>query len=229
VQRRWSRIFAIASTVTPLLLGTVLGAIATGAVSDPVLSTSNSFADAYVRPWLQPFPLAVGILALALFAFLAAVYLTVEATEEVLRDDFRYRALWAAAAVVGIASFVLLLARSGAPLVWSALTRGTLALGLRIAAALVSLAAVVALWRRSYRAARISAIIEVSLIVWGWALAEFPYLVPPDLTVENSAAPEATLRLLLWALLAGLALLIPSLRYLFKVFKQVSQSNDGDR
>ncbi|MFL5614663.1 MAG: cytochrome d ubiquinol oxidase subunit II [Gemmatimonadaceae bacterium] len=222
VQRRWSRIFAIASTVTPLLLGTVLGAIATGTVSDRLISTSSSFADAFVRPWFQPFPLVVGVLALALFAFLAAVYLAVEATDASLRDDFRRRALWAAAAVALMASVALLLARSGAPLVWTALTQGTIALGLRLAAALASLAAVFALWSRSYRLARVAAITEVSLIVWGWALAEFPYLVPPDLTVQNSAAPVATLRLLLWALLAGLALLIPSLRYLFKIFKTVT-------
>lgn len=222
VQRRWSRIFAIASTVTPLLLGTVLGGIATGTVSDRLISVSSSFADTFVRPWLQPFPLTVGMLALALFAFLAAVYLAVEATDESLRDDFRRRGLWAAAAVVLLASVALLLARSGAPLVWTALTQGTIALGLRLAAALASLAAVFALWSRSYRVARLAAIAEVSLIVWGWALAEFPYLVPPDLTIENSAAPDATLRLLLWALVAGLALLIPSLRYLFKIFKTVT-------
>jgi cytochrome d ubiquinol oxidase subunit II len=222
VQRRWSRIFAIASTVTPLLLGTVLGAIATGTVSDRLISTSSSFADAFVRPWFQPFPLVVGVLALALFAFLAAVYLAVEATDELLGDDFRRRGLWAAAAVALMASVALLLARSGAPLVWTALTQGTIALGLRLAAALASLAAVFALWSRFYRLARVAAITEVSLIVWGWALAEFPYLVPPDLTVENSAAPVATLRLLLWALVIGLALLIPSLRYLFKVFKTVT-------
>ena len=222
VQRRWSRIFAIASTLTPLLLGTVLGAIATGSVSEKLISASSSFAEAFVRPWFQPFPLAVGALALALFAFLAAVYLAVEATDESLRGDFRRRGLWAAAAVVLMAAVALLLARSGAPLVWTALTEGTIALGLRLAAALASLAAVFALWSRSYRVARVAAITEVSLIVWGWALAEFPYLVPPDLTIENSAAPVATLRLLLWALLAGLALLIPSLRYLFKVFKTVT-------
>jgi cytochrome d ubiquinol oxidase subunit II len=220
VQRRWSRLFAIASIATPLLLGTILGAIATGALNQNQL-TLSSFTDAYVHPWLRPFPLAVGMLTLALFAFLPAVYLTVEARDDQLRNDFRKRGLWAAAVVVLLAALNLLLARAEAPLVWIALTQGILALGLRIGAAVASLGAIVALWRRFYRAARIAAIIEVSLIVWGWALAQFPYLVPPDLTVENSAAPAATLHLLIWALVMGLALLIPSLRYLFKVFKRV--------
>jgi cytochrome d ubiquinol oxidase subunit II len=218
VQRRWSRLFAIASTVTPLLLGTILGAIATGTVSDARLS-NNNFLDAFVWPWLAPFPLGVGVLALVLFAFLAAVYLTVEADDEALRNDFRVRALFAAGAAAIVGTFDLVLARSGAPLVWTALTQGNVAMAFRIAATIAALGAMAALWRRAYRSARIAAVVEVSLIVWGWALGQFPYLVPPDLTIGNASAPAATLKLLITALLIGLAVLIPSLRYLFKVFK----------
>ena len=219
VQRRWGRIFAIASIGTPLLLGIILGAIATGNVSAERLANSPSFAEAYVEPWLAPFPIGVGALALLLFAFLAAVYLTVEAKEEELREDFRRRGLWSAAAVAAVAAITLYLAREDAPLVWSELTTGSLATALRILAAITALGAIVSLWRRHYRLARVAAASEVSLILWGWALGQFPYLVPPDLTVDNSAAPAATLRLLTIALIAGLALLVPSLRYLFKVFK----------
>ena len=219
VQHRWGRIFAIASTATPLLLGIILGAIATGAVGAQSQTSATSFAAAYVAPWLSPFPIAVGALALALFAFLAAVYLTVEATDDALREDFRARALWSAAAAAVVAVIVLLLARSEAPLVWQALMVGNAAMALRIAATLVALAAIFLLWRRSYRAARLAAGLEVSLITWGWALGQFPYLVPPDMTVQSAAAPASTLELLLVALLVGLAVLGPSLRYLFKVFK----------
>ena len=219
VQRRWGRIFAIASTATPLLLGTILGAIATGDVGEQRLTSETSFASTYVAPWLSPFPLGVGALALALFAFLAAVYLTVEASDDALREDFRVRALWAAFAAAVVAVIDLVVARSEAPLVWRALMVGNLAMVLRIAATAVALGSMFALWRREYRVARIAAAVEVSLIVWGWALGQFPYLVPPDMTIESAAAPESTLRLLLIALLVGLAVLVPSLRYLFKVFK----------
>jgi cytochrome d ubiquinol oxidase subunit II len=222
VQRRWGRIFAIASTATPVLLGCILGAIAAGAVSSDRLAVNASYITTYVQPWLTPFPIGIGMLSLALFAFLAAVYLTAEAKDDALREDFRARALLVAAAVAVIASIDLLLARSGAPLVWSALTEGSFATILRVAAAASALGAMFSLWRRQYRAARIAAIIEVSLIIWGWALGQFPLLVPPDITVENAAAPTATLRLLTLALLAGLALLAPSLRYLFKIFKSRS-------
>ena len=219
VQRRWGRLFAIASTATPLLLGTILGALATGAVGEQRLTSESSFASAYVAPWLSAFPIGVGALALALFAFLAAVYLTVEATDDALREDFRARALWSGAAAAVVAVVVLVLARSEAPLVWRALMVGDAAMALRIAATGAALVAMFALWRRSYRAARVAAVVEVSLITWGWALGQFPYLVPPDLTVQNAAAPTSTLKLLLIALVVGLAVLVPSLRYLFKVFK----------
>ncbi|HEY2852178.1 MAG TPA: cytochrome d ubiquinol oxidase subunit II [Gemmatimonadaceae bacterium] len=220
VQRRWGRIFAIASILTPLLLGVILGAIATGKLSAARLSNPASFAEVYVQPWLAPFPIGVGALALVLFALLAAVYLTVEAKDAALREDFRRRALWAGTAVAVVAAMNLYLARAHAPLVWSELTEGSLAMGFRIGAAISALGAMASLWLRRFRWARVAAAIEVSLILWGWALGQYPYLVPPDLTVDNSAAPPATLRLLAIALVAGLALLLPSLRYLFKVFKE---------
>ena len=219
VQRRWGRIFAIASIGTPVLLGIILGTIATGAVSAALLTNSSSFVEAYVTPWVAPFPVSIGVLALTLFAFLAAVYLTVEATEEALREDFRRRALWAGTASAIFAAIDLYLARVDAPLLWTALTVGNLAMAFRLGATVAGLVALASLWRRRYRMARIAAVVEVSLIIWGWALGQFPFLVPPDLTVSNSAAPPATLRLLAVALLAGLAVLAPSLRYLFKIFK----------
>ena len=33
------------------------------------------------------------------------------------------------------------------------------------------------------------------MLVEGWALAQYPYLIPPDLTVHGAAAPAVTLRL----------------------------------
>jgi cytochrome d ubiquinol oxidase subunit II len=222
VQRAWGRVFALASTGTPFLLGIIVGSIGTGALAPNRLALGRPFVQSYLWPWLAPFPIGVGVLALCLFAFLAAVYLTVEAGAGPLQSDFRARALWASAAVAVSASADLLLARSDAPLVWAALTTGNFAMALRVCAALSWVAATIALWRGSYRAARIAAVIEVSLIIWGWAWGQYPFLVPPDLTVENAAAPVATLRLLLGALSVGLALLIPSLRYLFKVFKTVT-------
>ena len=214
-QRRWGRTFAVASVITPLLLGVVIGAIASGRVQ-PV--DGKSFADAYVAPWLSPFPLAVGALALALFAFLAAVYLAVAAPDDALRGDFRRRALGGAAAVFVTAFGALALAPRQAPLVAAALGGGPFAVVIHVATAIAAIGAIGALWTRRYRLARVAAAAQLSLVLWGWAVAQLPWIVPPDLDLPSSAAPTATLRLVLIALAGGAVLLVPSLWYLFRLF-----------
>ncbi len=79
--------------------------------------------------------------------------------------------------------------------------------------------ALAALWRRRWRAVRVAAAAQVSLILWGWALSQYPYVLPPDLTIAAAAAPTVTLRLVLGAVGLGAAVLFPSLLYLFRVFK----------
>ena len=221
-QRRWGRVFAIASVVTPALLGVIIGAIATGAVGRALeqVGAGASFADIFVRPWLAPFPLAVGALTLALFAFLAAVYLTVEARDAALREDFRRRALASAAAVFVTAFGALLLSPHLAPLVRAGLVRSAWALPIHLATGVAALTAIGALWMRRFSVARVAAAAQVSLILWGWALAQRPWLVPPALTITDAAAPRRTLLLVLWALALGACVLLPSLAYLYRVFKR---------
>jgi cytochrome d ubiquinol oxidase subunit II len=69
------------------------------------IAGAASFGEVFVRPWAAPFPAAVGFFALALFAFLAATYLTVDAEQAELQEDFRIRALAAAAAVLVCAAW----------------------------------------------------------------------------------------------------------------------------
>src|SRR5262249_27745057 len=171
-------------------------------------------------PWLTPFGVGVGLLTLALFSLLAAVYLTVEAREPALREDFRRRALGAAVAVCVAAFGTLGLALLHAPLVGRGLTAEPWAPVLHLITGAAAVTAIWALWRRRYRLARVAAAAQVSLILWGWALAQYPYLVPPDLTIRAAAAPRITLVPVLWALAAGALVLFPSLIYLFRVFKR---------
>ena len=65
----------------------------------------------------------------------------------------------------------------------------------------------------------ICAVAQVTLILLGWAFAQFPYLVEPDVTIYSAAAPRATLQLLIVAIAAGVLVLFPSYYYLFRIFK----------
>ena len=223
-RRRFGRAFAIASAGTPVFLGVVIGAVATGDVGDAMgrLAT-GSFAEVFIRPWLAPFPLAIGALAVALFAFLAAVYLTLGTHDAALQDDFRRRALGAAAAVFVLAFGALALASTGAPRVRTGLVATPWALWLQLATGIAAIGAIAALWRRQYPIARIAAAAQVSFILWGWVLAQFPYLVPDAVTIRAAAAPRVTLELLLWGLGAGSVVLIPSLGYLFRMVRKLDE------
>jgi cytochrome d ubiquinol oxidase subunit II len=215
-QRQWGHVFAVASVATPILLGISIGAIASegaGLAIERLHETPPaSFTTLFIAPWLTPFSVGVGVLTLALFAFLAAVYLTVEAPDAELREDFRKRALAAALAVFVLAFGVLLLAHFTAPRVGLALTTSPWAIPLHVATGLAAIAAIVAL-------ARVAAAAQVTLILWGWALAQYPYVVPPTLSIRSAAAPTRTLELALWALALGAILLFPSLANLFRLFK----------
>src|SRR5690242_1833254 len=215
VQRRWGQVFAIASVVTPIMLGICVGAIASGQITvENDVVTSGFFA-----AWMAPFPLAVGGFALALFAFLAAVYLTVEARQTDLRDDFRKRALAAAVAVGAMALLVFLLSGTGAPRIRAGLSASPWAWPLQIATGVAAVGAIWALWTRRFYLARALAAAQVTLILWGWGAAQYPYLIEPSITIQDAAAPQITLRLLLIALAAGALILFPSIYFLFRIFK----------
>jgi cytochrome d ubiquinol oxidase subunit II len=216
VQRRWGRLFAYASLVTPLLLGVGVGTVAAGRVRPP---TGAGFVADYITPWFSPFTVSVGVFTLVLFAFLAAVYLTIEATDAGLREDFRTRALGAGVLAFLVAMTTLGLAWREAPLVWQGLVTSPRAIPVHFLTAVAAIGALVSLWRRRYVAARACAAAQVVLILWGWGLAQYPWLLPPDLAIRDAAAPAITLELTAIALGLGAVVLLPSLAYLFRVFK----------
>lgn len=224
-QGRWGHVFAIASTVTPLLLGTALGAIAAGRLGQGGSGKGEGFLAIYVQPWLAPFPISVGVLATACFSLLAAVYLTLEPEEPALQRDFARRALAAQGAVIVCGFVALVLSRSASPQLAQGLLKAPWAMLVQALAALAALIVLIALVRRRFTIARVAAAIEVSLILWGWALGQYPYLLPPDWTIANASAPAATLELVLAALAVGAVVLFPSLLYLFRVFKAKTMSD----
>ena len=211
---RWDR--WVPSLVSACL---VIGAIATGAVGTARQQLSSAtFTETFVHPWLAPFPLMVGALALLLFAQLAATYLTLVTDDPALRDDFRRRALGSAIA----AMLVAVAAATQSSGVWRItmpmqLPQSVAVIGVSLAGSAAAVA-LLALWHRRFRLARVACGVEVSLMLWLWAVGQFPYLVPSTITIRSAAAPAATLETMLWMIGAGVLLLIPSLAYLLRLF-----------
>ena len=213
----WRFLFAGSSLVTPALLGVCLGAIASGRLTG-AFGSSGSFMDRFITPWLSTFPLSVGLLTTALVAYLAAVYLLVECQEPELRELFKRRALAAGCMVFLLAAYALHEARNGAPEIYQGLRHTALGLAAILLTTALQAAALFTLWNDHDRAARRFAVGGAVLMLWGWAMSQFPYLVEPNVTIYD-AAPPPTLRLLILSLAGGSVVLFPLLFYLYRLFK----------
>jgi cytochrome d ubiquinol oxidase subunit II len=224
VQRRWGRTFAVASVISPVLLGICLGAVTAGIRLDRGVPV-----DGFFRPWVGVFPFAVGLLALALFAFLAAAYLTNETSDRDLAGDFRLRALWSLAASAVLALVAAFAAGPGAAHFRDRLLGSWWTFPLLGGTAVAAAAAAVLLWTRRYRVARLAAGAVVTLVILGWGLAQYPFMVAPDITVAVAKGPDLTLELVVWALAGGSVILLPSLWALFRIFKHEPAFEPLDR
>jgi cytochrome bd ubiquinol oxidase subunit II len=214
-QKRWGLIFAIASAITPVCLGVIVGAASSGRV----VVRDGVSVNGFVASWLGVFPVMVGLFALSLFVFLAAVYLAVEARDLALQEDFRRRSLYSGVVVALMALGTFFTARTGAPDIYAGLLRPSLVWIVQGATAFFAIAAFVALLLKKHKVARIAAMLQTGSILWGWGLSQSPFLLRGDMTIQDAAASPQILWALIGATGAGLLLLFPSLWYLMRIFK----------
>jgi cytochrome bd-type quinol oxidase subunit 2 len=130
---------------------------------------------------------------------------------------FRTKALWSGAVTIVAGSAALLI--SGEANVGAGQGLGVWIWTLRMVTLVVAAAALAATRGRFFRAAQVLVVLEVAFIVSGWGAGQYPYLLPPDITIYSAAAPHATLWALTLALAGGALVLFPSFYYLFYVFK----------
>jgi cytochrome bd ubiquinol oxidase subunit II len=204
------RLFGFSSLLTPFFLGTVVGAIAGGRVPP-----GNAAGDP-VTSWLNPLSLLIGALFVATSAYLAAVFLVSDgrrAGAADLEPYFVRRALAAAVAAGALAVAGLVALHADAHVVYAGLTGD--ALPLVIASAACGIAVLVLLWRGVRRGPRPLAVGAVVAVVWGWGVAQHPYLLPTQMTISAGAAPEPTLTALLIVFGVAVIVVVPSIALLY--------------
>jgi cytochrome bd ubiquinol oxidase subunit II len=214
--------FAFSSLFTPFFLGAIAG-VASGRVPPGIAQGDE------LTSWLNPTSVLGGVLSVGACAYLAAVYLCADAIrdgEPDLAEQFRTRGLITGGVVGVVALIGVGVLNSDAPALYYGLThRG---LPLIVLSALAGAATLWFLWQRRYGLARVAAALAVTAVIWGWAAGQYPDLLVGQLTIAEAAAGEPTLQAMVVTLVAGSALLVPSLVFLFAVFQRTGHPEPAD-
>ena len=216
----WGRLFAWSSAATPVFLGAALGGVSTGRIR----VIEGQVTSGFFAGWTTPFAWLVGVFALVLFSLLAAVYLTADSRGAV-QEDFRRRALASEVAAGIIAALVFSRASIDAKPLYDHLAGSPWTWPVQGATAAFALATMALLAARRYSWARYTVAAQVTLVVIGWGLAMDAHIVLPDVRVADSGSQASVLAAVGPALIAGAALLLPALWFLFSVFKTDRQSS----
>jgi cytochrome d ubiquinol oxidase subunit II len=222
-RRLAERVFGLFSLLTPFFMGTVVGAIASGHV--PV---GNAAGDA-VTSWLNLVSMLTGALFVATGAYLSAVFLVSDARRANDPDLERYfatRALIAALVTGAIAVAGIFVYRADARYIYDGLTSE--GLPLVIASALFGLGVLALLWRGERRGTRPLAVGAVVAVIWGWGVAQFPYLLPQTLTIKDGAGASATLTGVLIVFGVAVVVVLPALGFLYTLAQRSVLDGEGE-
>jgi cytochrome bd ubiquinol oxidase subunit II len=201
--------FALSSVLTPFFMGATVGAIASGNV--PATGNGDAFSS-----WLEPLPLLTGAMFVATGAYLSAVFLVGDARragEEDLERYFVRRALAAAAVAGAAAAAGLVELHAEARYIFDRLVDQ--GLPLVILSALCGIGLLAVLLRGGRKPLRPLAAGAVVAVIWGWGVAQFPYLLPTGLRIDQAAAPDSTLTVVFIVFAAAAVLVLPSLGLLY--------------
>lgn len=227
-QLYYTSAFVLSSTIAPLMLGIVAGAVMTR----PVGTFGGGYEASYIAPWFSAFAFAVGGFMVALFAYVAAVYLLAENQQSSWRS-WLVRAVAISQGVAVLAGGTVfavawlqkispVMALWHAPLGWICLAGATLLC--------------VPLWRSIHQGGvwslRLLVSAQLAAIFAGWIRLQYPVLLysrEGTWTLYNSAAPLPVLSALLGTLLLGGCFVVPALVYLFRVFKPAKKTSYSAR
>lgn len=212
--RRWADIgIALGSWLPAFLWGVAFAILLRGLPIDADGRAHAGFGDV-----LSPYTLLGGLATTSLFLFYGSVYLALRTSGALHDDAFR----------VGRALSIPVIVLAGGFGLWTQLAYGRTWTWLALAAAVVALLVSVALMHRRIREgvaflAMVIVIAAVSVLIFG---SMYPNLLPSTLnpewnvTIYNGSSTPYTLRIMTWASLTLLPLVIGYQAWSYWVFRQ---------
>jgi cytochrome bd ubiquinol oxidase subunit II len=221
-RRMFGAAFASSSVLVPYCMGAIVGGIASGEVP------AGGEAGDPVDSWINPTSIVSGVLAIAVIAYLSAVYLVWDARHQGdpdMVEYFRRRATVAAVFVAAVAAVGLIVLHADASHVFDGLK--SRALPLVIATVVCGVGALLLLVRQAARGARLLAMLAVASLVASWGAAQWPYLLPESLKVADAAAPSGTLEAVLVAVVLAIIIVLPGFVLLYVLHQRDLLPEEG--
>lgn len=229
-QHLYDRMFEFSCLVTPIFLGMTFGALIDGDIILLEDAPNAGFAEVYIHPWLQPFPILTGFFFSALCVFLSATFLIGEAKDYEKRMYMRKAAIAIVAVVaIGLATLV------AGYVADNSFTHDFLNNYLALGAVALSGILLYPLWR----------VIQIGRIIWCRFLAgtqvllilfaaigtHFPNLIitkSGQISLLDGRAPDSVISVLGISLIIGGLLIIPGLIHLLKSFRMIKVLEERD-
>jgi cytochrome d ubiquinol oxidase subunit II len=218
-QKYYNLIFKYSSLWTSFFFGIIAGAL----TSQNIDPNANDFLSLYVFDWLNIFSITTGLFTVFIFGFLASVYLIGETVDEETKKYFIRigRTLLVAMVVAGGLVFLT------SEITGAGLTQRFLDHPFAIITVVLTTISLPVLWyamkNKKVLLSRLTAGFQVMMIILTWVMVYSPYILiyknGTGLNLYQAAAPTSTINMLAWALLIGSCFILPSLFYLFKIFK----------
>lgn len=229
-QALYDRMFEFSCLVTPIFLGMTFGALINGDLQTLEQAPNAGFAEMYIIPWLQPFPILTGFFFSALCVFLAATFLIGEAKDYEKRMYMRK----AAVAIIAVVLLGLVTILTGY-VQGNEFTREFISNPLAIGAVALSGILLYPLWNVISIGrviwSRFLAGLQVLLILFAAIGTHFPNLIitkQGPISLLDNTAPDSVMRVLGISLIIGGALIIPGLLHLLKSFRMIKVLEERD-
>jgi len=226
----YDRMFEFSCLVTPIFLGMTFGGLVSGNIILLEDNPTAGFADVYIHPWLQWFPILTGFFFSALCTFLSATFLIGEAKDYEKRMYMRK----ARVAIIAVVFFGFITIGTGY-VQGNEFSMEFVSNPLAIGAVMLSGILLYPLWKVIQKGrviwSRFLAGLQVLLILFAAIGTHFPNLIitkQGPVSLLANAAPESVINVLGISLIIGGALIIPGLIHLLKSFRMIKVLEERD-
>lgn len=215
-------LFDYSSLWSTFWLGNFAGALIQGKVTQ----NPDGFYESFISPWLSLFPILTGLFLIALFAFIAAVFLHTETNDKLLQSILKKRAINANIVAIVIGTIIFINAFFISEGITFYFLQNTLSLASFTVATLLLIPSYMVLDSNKKFLMKALASTQIFLILLGLFGAQFPIIfqtnldrTPKTYTFYNTIAQSTSTSTMLAVVAIALIITVPTYFYLYKIYK----------